>query len=233
VKLESSQTPPPLYHSPALNEKGRASTPSSDSTPIQTPVAAGAAESPWPVSSHPKRSQRDSFFPRRQKAYNNPSKRPDSRPYSPLLGAQWSFASQPAEPLFEDSDGEDFPLFPPSGVMTATTPPIDIGTPPRFGSNSPRNKTSNLTSALQEAGAAGFPVSAHNVDNRSGFGEGRMSISTRNDPMSNVFDASYHGSGARPIMVKDRARRESNNAGSLMGGMSWGGISVGSWVRDE
>jgi transcription factor SFP1 len=60
-----------------------------------------------------------------------------------------------------------------------------------------------------------------------------MSITTRDDSLSNVLDASYQGMGARPIMVKDRPRRESNNTGSFMGGMSWGGISVGSWVRDE
>lgn len=30
----------------------------------------------------------------------------------------------------------------------------------------------------------------------------------------------------------ERRRRESL-AGSLVGGMSWGGVSVGSWIRDE
>lgn len=46
--------------------------------------------------------------------------------------------------------------------------------------------------------------------------------------------------GAKPISMKipnnkdgnNRSRRESL-AGSLVGGMSWGGLSVGSWVRDE
>jgi transcription factor SFP1 len=115
--------------------------------------------------------------------------------------------------------------------MSATTPPIDIGTPPRFGSNSPRNRSSNLTSALQEAGATGNPLSANNVVNRS---EERLSASTRLDStFNNALGSSYHGSGARPIMAKERSRRESNTAGSFLGGMSWGGISVGSWVRDE
>lgn len=31
---------------------------------------------------------------------------------------------------------------------------------------------------------------------------------------------------------RDKPRRESL-AGSLVGGMSWGGVSVGSWIRDE
>lgn len=31
---------------------------------------------------------------------------------------------------------------------------------------------------------------------------------------------------------RNQQRRESL-AGSLVGGMSWGGVSVGSWIRDE
>jgi transcription factor SFP1 len=34
--------------------------------------------------------------------------------------------------------------------------------------------------------------------------------------------------------MRDRGRRDStNHAGSLMAGMSWGGLSVGSFIRDE
>ena len=40
--------------------------------------------------------------------------------------------------------------------------------------------------------------------------------------------------GARSIPVRDGFRHESNAfSGSLMGGMSWGGISMGSFIRDE
>lgn len=35
-----------------------------------------------------------------------------------------------------------------------------------------------------------------------------------------------------PRNLDPRPRRESL-AGSLVGGMSWGGVSVGSWIRDE
>ena len=34
------------------------------------------------------------------------------------------------------------------------------------------------------------------------------------------------------IPNREHPRRESL-AGSLVGGMSWGGVSVGSWIRDE
>lgn len=44
------------------------------------------------------------------------------------------------------------------------------------------------------------------------------------------------GNGTKPISVmgsnREKPRRESL-AGSLVGGMSWGGVSVGSWIRDE
>lgn len=38
--------------------------------------------------------------------------------------------------------------------------------------------------------------------------------------------------GARPISVGQKQRRESNT-GSYVAGMSWGGMSVGSFIRDE
>jgi transcription factor SFP1 len=44
------------------------------------------------------------------------------------------------------------------------------------------------------------------------------------------------GNGTKPISMsgsaRDKGRRESL-AGSLVGGMSWGGVSVGSWIRDD
>lgn len=49
-------------------------------------------------------------------------------------------------------------------------------------------------------------------------------------------DTTRFESGARPISMKgknnEKTRRESL-AQSLGTGMSWGGISVGSWIRDE
>jgi transcription factor SFP1 len=52
-------------------------------------------------------------------------------------------------------------------------------------------------------------------------------------PSISMLGSSFYGSGARPISMKDRPRRESNQMGSFAGGISWGGVSVGSWIRDE
>jgi transcription factor SFP1 len=120
--------------------------------------------------------------------------------------------------------------------MAQTATPIDIQTPPRYGSNSPQNQTSNLTSALREAEAnRDFSQTPNQLDSNgfNQFRDGRPSISERHGSISNMLGTSFYGSGARPISMRDRGRRESTNMGSFNGGMSWGGVSVGSWIRDE
>lgn len=111
--------------------------------------------------------------------------------------------------------------------MAALDGPVDISTV-RQNSTSPRNQTSTLSAALQ--GAAAQPIATPTSAPRSG-NEGRLSVGGRQDSISHV--GSYYGTGARPISMKDRPRRESTTAGSLLNGMSWGGVSVGSWIRDE
>jgi transcription factor SFP1 len=113
--------------------------------------------------------------------------------------------------------------------MAQAASPIDIATPPRFGSNSPQNQTSNLTSALREAGATRNTHHDTPALQQNGTDMQRPSLSARNDSIS----GSFYGTGARPISMKDRPRRESNAMNSLVNGLSWGGVSVGSWIRDE
>lgn len=124
-----------------------------------------------------------------------------------------------------ESDFEDstFPLFnEPSGHMETVNraTPINIATPSRH--DSPRFAGGpDLMSALQTTSGNGVPpVSA--MDGPVKFGSG--------------FGGSQYDGGAQPISVnassKVKPRRESL-AGSMVTGMSWGGTSVGSWIRDE
>jgi transcription factor SFP1 len=100
------------------------------------------------------------------------------------------------------------------------TSPIDIATPTRNASSSPssQGKKSNYNDPDSRASAM---MSGTAFDSSMGRG--------RQDSFA----------GAKPISMNNpnrnqdgRPRRESL-AGSLVGGMSWGGVSVGSWIRDE
>ncbi|KAF1851574.1 uncharacterized protein K460DRAFT_424390 [Cucurbitaria berberidis CBS 394.84] len=216
VKLDSHETttPPPLSHSP------REST--AASTPITTPVQ-------QPASPHFARISKDSSATLFSSWHRKPHELvvrhlPDS------------------DSLFDDSADSHFLRFPEdaqqhcfSRDMAQTASPIDIQTPPRYGSHSPQNQTSNLTSALREAEAQPDLGSTSNHLNPNGFDfpNTRPGMGERNGSMGMLGSSFYGNSGARPISMKDRPRRESNNMGSFAGGMSWGGVSVGSWIRDD
>lgn len=129
------------------------------------------------------------------------------------------------EPDFNEST---FPLFgaspPDRGMASAFATP----TASRPVSTSPRgNQPSNLTSALKRTeGGEG--------DTMNGF------AAARTEPAPYPTDLSQglsNDAGTRPISVKgktnDRNNRRESVAQSLGMGMSWGGISVGSWIRDE
>lgn len=206
VKLDSHETtPPPLSHSP------REST--AASTPITTPVQQPAL----PHFGRPKDSSaKDNLF------YSWAHRKPQELEAHQLPDS---------ELLFEDTGDYDIPLFS-EGNMAQTASAIDIQTPPRYGSNSPQNQTSNLTSALREAEANRDASSTPNLLNPNGVDFQRPGMGERH-PSISMLGSSFYGSGARPISMKDRGRRESNTMGSYVGGMSWGRASVGSWIRDE
>ena len=130
-----------------------------------------------------------------------------------------------------ESDFEDtaFPLFndpAPLVDMGSRTTPIDITSSSR-GSSPRMTQSSNLTSALQStSGNEARPTTAMDMSGTlfkgfHGFG--------------GATPGSQH-SGAQPISMnasnRDKPRRESL-ASSMRTGMSWGGNSVGSWIRDE
>jgi len=113
-----------------------------------------------------------------------------------------------------------------SNMSSLPTPPIDINPPSRFSSSSPRNQTSNLTAGLQRARAS-------SPDSQTGFSirpNDNLKPAFARQESSNYFPSSL--SGARPIGAGSKSRRESM-PGSYMGGMSWGGLSVGSFIQDE
>jgi transcription factor SFP1 len=145
--------------------------------------------------------------------------------------------SQLLESGFDDEDSS-FPLFfnsPPKGAkMTGSSSPIAI-VQSRTTSTSPRPNTSNLTSALQNDSGIHSRSSAMNVGVASGkFG----GLSRQEAAVGGTTGLTPQYAGAQPISMgagKSFGRRESNAAGSLLGGgpMSWGGISVGSLLKDR
>ncbi|KKK12781.1 hypothetical protein AOCH_005085 [Aspergillus ochraceoroseus] len=109
--------------------------------------------------------------------------------------------------------------------------PIDIATR-QTSVSPPGQQASNLTSALQRAGNTDRTGSLSHANGAA------ISMFKAPPPRKDSIGAAtaQWGNGTKPISVsgsnRDKQRRESL-AGSLVGGMSWGGISVGSWIRDD
>ncbi|APA09904.1 hypothetical protein SS1G_05845 [Sclerotinia sclerotiorum 1980 UF-70] len=107
--------------------------------------------------------------------------------------------------------------------MTTTSSPINIATPTRNASSSPSSQGNKNNSNYLDPDSR---TSARIMTTGTGF----------DDHMGRSRQESY--AAAKPISMNnpnrnnDRPRRESL-AGSLVGGMSWGGVSVGSWIRDD
>ncbi|KAJ5388425.1 hypothetical protein N7509_010966 [Penicillium cosmopolitanum] len=110
--------------------------------------------------------------------------------------------------------------------------PIDIATRNSTSVSPPGQQASNLTSALQKAGTGERTgsISHHPSGGLGGF----KAPPPRKDSIGAA--TAQWGNGTKPISMsgsnREKGRRESL-AGSLVGGMSWGGVSVGSWIRDD
>lgn len=128
-------------------------------------------------------------------------------------------------PLFPTAD----PLSPPTTIpqireMPSSSSPIEIATS-RQNSSSPRNQTSNLTSALQQE------TSQRNGSMAAPPVNGHSDMKGRQESVSMLGTTPY---GARQIPAAGGRRESSYNlSNSLVGGMSWGGISMGSFIKDE
>ena len=198
------ESPPSLHHSPSTSDKPR--FPSRESTP-QTPAG---------------------FSPAIGK---RPDKERDHLPWfrKPIdvgVATTKLFTDTTLlEPDFENH--HNFPLFGSSPRDCSMAAPIDISV--RQTSTSPRGQqASNLTSALQRNSS-----STQNSSNNL-----QPNAANNNEPT--VLDSTPDGlstfeTGARPIIVQgnNHAGRRESLSQSLANGLSWGGLSVGSWIRDE
>lgn len=138
----------------------------------------------------------------------------------------------------DHDENTSFPLFPSlpqdAGTMNGQAAPIDIATR-QTSVSPPGQQASNLTSALQKA-ANSNNERVGSIPSASGANNGvaLKTAAVRKDSLG--ASMAQWGNGTKPISVsgsnRDKPRRESL-AGSLVGGMSWGGVSVGSWIRDE
>jgi hypothetical protein len=205
----STHSTPPL-HSPGGRES------SAESSPISTPNS----------SRHPSVAVAVPYLPVNN--YNSDDKATD-------LFSQFTTADEfdSDDILFpDDAHASGVVLFPdahyprfiiPNDKMPS--PPIQIATPRHPSNSPPRNQQSNLTSQLRQP---------DHTDDLDMDGIPSNDSKPRQESVSMLSTTPY---GARAIPVTDDMgfRRGSHVglSGSLMGGMSWGGLSMGSFVRDE
>lgn len=162
-----------------------------------------------------------------------PSKSRESEPEASAAcvpGPLFSQLQQDIEgtpPLSQPSTPKDFsfPAAADNGKMPTTSIPINIATPSRNSSSSPASQAQMNAQYLEPDSRTSAMLSNNGFDTSMGMGGGGR-------------QESY--TGAKPISMNnphrnnpdERQRRESL-ANSFVNGMSWGGVSVGSWIRDE
>lgn len=126
---------------------------------------------------------------------------------------------QPATPKSTDDCGRASLT-----ISTTTAKPIDIATPTRASFTGPPTVRTQ---------------SDDDLDNFIDLDADMTAGPNFDSAMGRSRQDSFVSAGPKPISMinpnrdqASRGRRESL-AGSMMGGMSWGGISVGSFIRDE
>lgn len=212
--FETRDTPPPLIHSSSLSD--RESSKSRETTPA-TPVVLHPSASNFSL-----RPAEGTDTAREQLPWFR-------RPPRPAAATTTTSLCTNSSPVAPDLDEPTFELFAtPSRDQSMAVNALAHDKPsPRQTSTSPRgNQPSHLTAALKQSQFNERPV-----ENSQNMDRSRPSLTTNESS-----DMSRFENGARPISVKGRPiqkdRRESL-AQSIGMGMSWGGASVGSWIRDE
>lgn len=215
LMLDTHDTPPPLIHSPSISD--RESSKSRDTTPA-SPVVPGLLPSK-PFT--PAVEAVDQVGKGQLPWFRRP----------PRPGATTTSLCVESSPVqsYLDVDEPAFDLFnSPSRDPSMAVNGLTHDNPnQRQTSTSPRgNQPSHLTAALRRS-----QPGEKAIDTTPTMDGHRPSLAV---PESS--DMSRFENGARPISVKGRPiqkdRRESL-AQSIGMGMSWGGASVGSWIRDE
>lgn len=216
LMLDIRDTPPPLIHSSSLSD--RESSKSRETTPA-TPIVLDSFSSK-PSAQAAESTEAATVGGRDQLPWFRRPPRP---------GTTTTSLCTHSSPVRPDFDEPAFELFgsPSRDRSMAVNALTDDGTNHRQSSTSPRgNQPSHLTAALKKSQG-----SERLVDNTPTMDRQRPSLAT-----PETSDMSRFENGARPISVKGRPiqkdRRESL-AQSIGMGMSWGGASVGSWIRDE
>ena len=206
---------------------------SGETTPVSTPKGVGATAAAFPRKAERDRDLLSSWHRRAA----GPG---DGYGYGAGAGSGLSSANSfYADSTLLESElcDDSFPLFEQaSGVDGAGAVGMDDGMGIPMGGHvqtSPRPNTSTLTSALQSTSGNELRTMPAGSNAMS---YGKPSGSSRHDSISMSGLTPQYTSGAVPIAGNRNAhyqgRRESN-AGSLMSGMSVGGISMNSWIRDE
>ncbi len=149
------------------------------------------------------------------------SKEPELEPAS----SPQTYASPSS--LFNDIDSpfeEQQPLTPQDESPSVSTKAMPV--------TSPINITRTSSSSPSSPGVQ--TINYHDTDSRT---SAMMTGTAFDSSMGRGRHDSF--AGAKPISMNnpnrngDQRQRRESLAGSLVGGMSWGGVSVGSWIRDE
>ena len=123
------------------------------------------------------------------------------------------FSQQPPTPNSDIPDSDRFTM--------PMTSPIDIATPTRNASSSPSSQGQKNPNYLDPDSRTSAMMSGTTFE--PGMGRGRQ----------DSFGGAVPISMNNPNRNADGRPRRESLAGSLVQGLSWGGVSVGSWIRDE
>ncbi|KAI6788354.1 hypothetical protein KC360_g8829 [Hortaea werneckii] len=209
-------TPNVCYH-------GRLQTPSArdssvESTPVSTPHSTGFNLSSYTTATKNPAADREVFFNAHFQSGGDASEE--------LSSDELLF------PCDQPDTDFDVPLYPsahPLGHAAPMVGPVDIAPNSRHNSRSPPSKeTTENASQFQRPS-----ISIREEPNMEDARQNESQYPGLRKGSIGMLGTTPYGTRSIPVRGGD-IRRESNAlSGSLMNGMSWGGISVGSFIKDD